>query len=142
MNYKNYLKSKHWKNKKKESYASKNYKCFFCPKRNNLQLHHITYENLGKELTEDLIYLCREHHTYVHKSGEKKLVQDYLEKIRRRNLNNKKTKYTKKPKNRWNKKNGKPKKYGFIKQKGFRTPIKNYAGLFTWKAEKKKNEQR
>lgn len=33
-----------------------------------LDVHHHTYERLGKELFDDLVALCREHHEHVHRA--------------------------------------------------------------------------
>jgi hypothetical protein len=59
--YKSYLKTKHWKNKQKIKKC-----CFICGSKENLHLHHNTYNNLWKEKYEDLICLCREHHFGLH----------------------------------------------------------------------------
>ena len=68
MDYKNYLKSKHWisvKEKYKNSKLNKNC-CYCCNSKKNLQLHHKTYKRLYKEKLTDLIYLCDKCHTQVH----------------------------------------------------------------------------
>lgn len=65
--YKNYLKSKHWMMKKKE--YSKEYErvCSCCGGKENLHLHHLTYDRIGNEPLTDLVYLCKECHTKLHK---------------------------------------------------------------------------
>lgn len=69
MKYKDYLKSEHWKQVRKWCLEKCGYKCGFCKKEfhpSNLQVHHWTYENLGKELERDLIVLCNRCHEKVH----------------------------------------------------------------------------
>jgi uncharacterized protein YbaR (Trm112 family) len=60
LNYKNYLKSNHWKILKRKYLK----KCFVCGEK--AELHHRTYRNIGKEKARDLISLCRKHHYYTH----------------------------------------------------------------------------
>lgn len=142
MSYKHYLQSKHWRDKKTELYNAKAYKCYFCGKGKSLHAHHITYENIGKEILEDLIYLCRKHHTYVHKSFEAEKVQAWLRRIRKRNIKQR-IKFGKKPfKKRYKfmKKKKRSRRY-FVAKFSKRTQKKNHAGLFTWKANEKTNTQ-
>ena len=58
--YKNYLKTKFWEKKSKQIISKKNSKCQLCSNKNNLFIHHNTYENIGTEKEDDLIILCRE----------------------------------------------------------------------------------
>ena len=46
-------------------------KCRMCGDDYKLEVHHITYENLGKELAADLVTLCHDCHTYTHKIAGK-----------------------------------------------------------------------
>lgn len=66
--YKEYLGSEHWKDFRKKFFRSKRAKhCACCPVRTiEVELHHCTYDRLGKELLKDVIPLCREHHELVH----------------------------------------------------------------------------
>jgi hypothetical protein len=68
--YKKYLCSSHWKNLRKE-FLKCSPDCYRChlPRwlaviayDQDLHVHHITYENLGHELREDLEALCRRCH--------------------------------------------------------------------------------
>lgn len=76
--YKDYLKSKHWKNKKKEYYDNYERKCNHCGSKNILHLHHKTYERVGYELLTDLVCLCSDCHAKEHrrlKNNPKKIKQ-------------------------------------------------------------------
>jgi hypothetical protein len=46
-------------------------RCFVCWET-PCQLHHWTYERLGNERLEDLVWLCRRHHQGVHTAHEQK----------------------------------------------------------------------
>lgn len=66
-NYQEYLKTQRWKQIKaiKLSY---NNKCQLCGSKDNLQVHHSTYEHVGDEKNhlEDLIVLCKDCHAKFH----------------------------------------------------------------------------
>jgi hypothetical protein len=70
--YKGILKSKKWRGKawrlKKKGF------CFVCGIRENLVIHHLNYQSVGKEKDKDLVVLCQEHHHGLHfpKSGFRK----------------------------------------------------------------------
>jgi hypothetical protein len=71
--YSAYLKSKHWRLFKK-SFRNSKYcksKCFICSKEKGIQLHHLTYERIGKEVFTDVIELCKSCHRNVHKALDK-----------------------------------------------------------------------
>ena len=63
MNYKSYLKSDTWLDKKRELERTEIKMCWVCyAKKKKLDVHHLTYNNLGNEKIDQLIYLCRIHH--------------------------------------------------------------------------------
>lgn len=64
--YKAYLKSPHWQAIRKRLYRAYEYKCAMCGSSRNLNVHHITYENLGEEKDEDLTVLCQRCHETLH----------------------------------------------------------------------------
>lgn len=64
--YKNYLKTKHWKDKRKDVLKRAKHKCQLCSSKDTLHVHHNTYENIGKEKKEDLIVLCEKCHSKFH----------------------------------------------------------------------------
>jgi len=66
MPYKEYLQSNHWKAMRKRQLKLANYKCGLCNSKDNLNVHHKTYENRGDEKDEDLIVLCQECHAKFH----------------------------------------------------------------------------
>lgn len=62
-----YYESDHWKVFKKAYYSQHPKRCWATGRTDNIDLHHITYENLGNEKDEDVIPLCREMHEKLHK---------------------------------------------------------------------------
>lgn len=65
--YDEYLQSEHWKSfKKKYRSSGLPLRCKVCG-LGPIQLHHVTYERLGKENVTDVRALCRFHHTEVHR---------------------------------------------------------------------------
>jgi len=64
--YSKYLKTKHWKTTRNKVMKEYNKICFDCMGVAT-QVHHLTYENLGKEKDEDLIPLCNDCHEKRHK---------------------------------------------------------------------------
>lgn len=64
MKYKEYLKSKHWKDLR-ASYFKKTTLCEICWNKWK-NLHHRTYKNIWKENLNELILLCKACHTKIH----------------------------------------------------------------------------
>ena len=65
-----YLQSEKWKqfrNEKFEEYPT----CLICGGKDNLTLHHNTYENFGNEQDDEVEVICNSCHSKVHKSGIK-----------------------------------------------------------------------
>ena len=56
--YNLYLKSKEWRDKRKDVLARDGYRCIFCFSDNDLHVHHLTYENFKNEPLSDLVTLC------------------------------------------------------------------------------------
>jgi 5-methylcytosine-specific restriction endonuclease McrA len=65
-NYRKYINSKEWK-LKRDAIVEKYKKCSCCGSEENLNVHHLTYENLGNENESDLLLLCKDCHKFVHK---------------------------------------------------------------------------
>ncbi|HUS50495.1 MAG TPA: HNH endonuclease signature motif containing protein [Candidatus Paceibacterota bacterium] len=70
-----YIKSTYWQEIRSILIEEVEYKCEDCGKLKEekylLQCHHITYENLGRELRKDLVVLCKECHRLRHPEKEK-----------------------------------------------------------------------
>lgn len=64
--YKEYLKSKHWQNTRLKALEVAGYKCQLCSSKDSLNVHHNTYENKGNEDLKDLVVLCRKCHAKFH----------------------------------------------------------------------------
>lgn len=64
--YREYLKSDHWARRRAEALLRFGNKCALCGSAEELNVHHNTYERLGREAPTDLVVLCREHHEKFH----------------------------------------------------------------------------
>jgi hypothetical protein len=82
--YEQYLQSPQWQAIREQRLAEAGYRCEFntcdgdedwlmdqdeggrCPVTSNLEVHHLTYDNLGRERTGDLKVLCPWHHALEH----------------------------------------------------------------------------
>lgn len=74
--YAAYLRSDHWQNVKTRYRTSKlPQSCVVCGAE-RVDLHHRTYERLGRERLTDLVPLCREHHGEAHRLRQKKQMTD------------------------------------------------------------------
>lgn len=65
--YREYLNSEKWKMKRTDVLIRDNHLCQECNNKPAIDVHHKTYENLYNEPLEDLISLCRECHTEIHR---------------------------------------------------------------------------
>jgi hypothetical protein len=61
--YDEYLRSEHWKN---FTARVRRNECYCCKKQKALQVHHMTYKNIGAEMPEDVVTVCRACHTKIH----------------------------------------------------------------------------
>ena len=66
-NYSDYLRSSHWRNKKKEYFDINKKECEHCNSLDKLHLHHKSYINIGNEKLTDLMCLCESCHSKEHK---------------------------------------------------------------------------
>ena len=73
--YEGYLMSQRWADKRQQKLEEENYTCEKCGYNPNwstspiyvpLDVHHLTYDNLGDEPLEDLQVLCRSCHMLIH----------------------------------------------------------------------------
>jgi hypothetical protein len=67
--YDKYLNSNHWKKLRLRIAQERNYRCEVCDKmiRKRYHIHHLTYDNIGNEKDEDLMFLCEKCHNEIHK---------------------------------------------------------------------------
>lgn len=72
VDYVGYLRTEVWKENREKRLRHDGYRCAFCGTAKNLQVHHITYENLGHEKMEDMLTLCRGCHERLHSKDIKK----------------------------------------------------------------------
>lgn len=66
MAYEEYLKTPEWQERRKKALANAKHRCQVCNSKDNLNVHHRTYERLGEELPSDLTVLCYECHGLFH----------------------------------------------------------------------------
>lgn len=67
--YHQYLNSMHWNNTK-ERFRNRFSTCALCASRQNLHIHHRSYERRGGECDDDLMMLCKRcHHEFHEKIG-------------------------------------------------------------------------
>ena len=87
--YDKYLLSEHWRLVKQAYYSSDRPQvCAKCGAEHDRDLHHLTYERIGRELLDDLICLCRSCHNLEHPKKQKKIrPEGYISKTQRRKLN-------------------------------------------------------
>jgi hypothetical protein len=64
--YGEYLRSAHWRRLREAHRTSDQQQDCFCGETEHLQLHHLTYERLGREELDDLRWLCKRCHALVH----------------------------------------------------------------------------
>ena len=77
--YRDYLKSDHWRQVRAEALSRAGYRCQFrylmlfrCPECERLEVHHKNYKRLGEERAADLKVLCEGHHDMVTAASRKK----------------------------------------------------------------------
>lgn len=95
--YQNYLLSAAWRDKREHVFKHKGKRCNICKSEDNIRVHHLTYDMLGKERLSDLVPLCKSCHDLVHKLGggyigykklkrsQKKKDPEYQAKVEKRN---------------------------------------------------------
>lgn len=64
-----HLKTKRWAKKRAACKEHLPRKCYICKIEAISDLHHKTYERLGRELMTDLCWLCRPCHQLVHREA-------------------------------------------------------------------------
>jgi len=67
--YHAFLTSPRWKIRRAQFYATHSRACSACHSRTKVDLHHKTYERRGYEADQDLVALCHDCHSAVHRAG-------------------------------------------------------------------------
>lgn len=85
INYAAYLQSEEWQRKKKLVIEFWGGRCCICNGKDNLQVHHRTYQHLGNEQLTDLILLCDRchelHHKHTGRACRTEHIKDVLERV-------------------------------------------------------------
>lgn len=71
MPYRSYLASDAWRRKRALLLRRAGHRCQVCNARGRLDIHHRTYERLGREHPADLGVLCRACHERFHEGGRR-----------------------------------------------------------------------
>lgn len=69
MPYRRYLQTPEWREKRRVEIAAAEHRCRRCGAHGPLELHHLTYRNLGNEPPEDLVVLCVTCHQEAHRNA-------------------------------------------------------------------------
>lgn len=69
MPYTEYLQTDEWAHTRQAALKRAHYRCQLCNSKQNLHVHHRTYERLGKEAAHDLVVLCEICHQKHHEIG-------------------------------------------------------------------------
>lgn len=69
--YRDYLRTQHWRHRRKLALKQANYRCELCGATEELCVHHLSYERLWAELDEDLAVVCTKCHERIHDKHEK-----------------------------------------------------------------------
>jgi len=71
IDYKRYMKTPQWRNKREVVLHRAQYRCQCCKKREANQAHHLTYDRVGRERLSDLQAVCYHCHKHLlHKDKE------------------------------------------------------------------------
>lgn len=77
--YKEYLKTDHWKKKREETFIKQGRKCRICGSEKELHIHHRSYRYKGestlfKEINASLLVICKDCHFLWHElQGHKRI---------------------------------------------------------------------
>lgn len=66
LRYDQYLRSSEWRCLRAQILARDGYMCRLCNCNRATQIHHTTYERVGRELPEDLLSVCQSCHDALH----------------------------------------------------------------------------
>lgn len=78
--YKRYIRSNEWQQKRKERLEKDNHRCKNCGGKRGLEVHHKNYDNFGSESIGDLATLCKDCHdkcTALNKKKKKGVVTEF-----------------------------------------------------------------
>lgn len=69
--YNDYLNSPKWHAKRAAVLKRDNYVCRGCGTNRAVQVHHLDYKRVGKEMLFDLVSICLECHNAIHEQGDR-----------------------------------------------------------------------
>lgn len=74
--YRRYLKSERWAAIRKRRMALDGWRCVLCGSETSLQVHHLTYEMVGREELDDLRTTCEPCHKDLHERADELRAQE------------------------------------------------------------------
>lgn len=72
MSYTDYLRTDAWRRRRDRAIKRAGGRCQFCNSAQRLEVHHRTYERLGREANGDLTVLCHDCHEWFHQKRKVK----------------------------------------------------------------------
>ena len=80
--YQRYLKSESWHRKRQRKFNQVGRYCEVCKSVHRIEVHHLTYERLGKERLSDLQVLCEDCHPLADEVRRRvKAIDTYMSKV-------------------------------------------------------------
>lgn len=73
LSYAEYLKTDHWLDFRDAMLHGKDCRCQHCETTEGLQIHHLTYDYLGRERPSDVLVLCGDCHRTWHENHKERL---------------------------------------------------------------------
>ncbi|MDA0710571.1 MAG: hypothetical protein O3B73_10235 [bacterium] len=64
--YDTYVRSKAWRSRREQFLADCNHQCVLCGGKENLHVHHLHYQSVGRETAKDVTVCCRRCHFIEH----------------------------------------------------------------------------
>ena len=79
--YRRYIRSPEWEKRKAVRMEIDGYRCVMCGDTKALQVHHVSYRNLGHEdILRDLCTVCNSCHRKIHRYYDREKVEQHVPK--------------------------------------------------------------
>jgi 5-methylcytosine-specific restriction endonuclease McrA len=83
--YHEYLRTPHWRDTRRRALQRAGYQCKRCEARGErFEVHHLTYDRLGRELEGDLVVLCESCHALEHMPKHRREAFERIQELERR----------------------------------------------------------
>ena len=75
--YRKYIQSKEWKTFRQHAIEAAEHKCQMCSDpAHRFELHHLNYDNWGKEELKDVLVLCHNGHKELHREANEEYANE------------------------------------------------------------------